>query len=109
MKNVLFVCSQNRLRSPTAERIFHGHPKMLVESAGIDSDSENPLTPELLDWAEFIFVMEESHREKLLRRFRANVNDQQIVCLGIRDKYDFMAPALIRILRARLRPFLRTW
>ena len=33
--NVLFVCSENRLRSPTAEAIFSEHPGVRARSAGL--------------------------------------------------------------------------
>ena len=37
MTNVLFVCSANRLRSPTAEQIFSTWPGIETDSAGISS------------------------------------------------------------------------
>jgi predicted protein tyrosine phosphatase len=49
MKRVLFVCSQNRLRSPTAEQVFADHPAMECASAGTYQDAEVPLTPELVE------------------------------------------------------------
>jgi predicted protein tyrosine phosphatase len=65
MKRVLFVCSQNRLRSPTAEQLFASWEGIEVASAGLNNDAENVLTPELLGWADVIFVMEKAHRNKL--------------------------------------------
>ena len=62
MKHVLFICSQNRLRSPTAEQVFSGYLGLECASAGLNHDAENPVTPELLEWAEIIFVMEKAHR-----------------------------------------------
>ena len=53
-RRFLFICSQNRLRSPTAEQIFAD--RVETESAGLKNDAENPVTPELLKWAEVIFV-----------------------------------------------------
>ena len=50
MKRFLFVCSQNRLRSPTAEQVFAQHPGIEVASAGTNNDAENPLTSELIEW-----------------------------------------------------------
>ncbi|MGI2908535.1 hypothetical protein [Tolypothrix sp. VBCCA 56010] len=38
---LLFVCSQNRLRSPTAEVVFSKHEKLEVDSAGLDSPSRD--------------------------------------------------------------------
>lgn len=67
MKKVLFVCSQNRLRSPTAEQVFSRRRDLEVESAGTNHDADNPLTHELVAWAEIIFVMEKAHRVKLQR------------------------------------------
>lgn len=64
MKRVLFICSQNRLLSPTAEQIFPDYPGIQVASAGLDHGANNPVTPELLEWADQIFVMEKSHRNK---------------------------------------------
>ena len=40
MRNVLFVCSQNRLRSPTAQQVFASHPAINVASAGTNNDAE---------------------------------------------------------------------
>jgi predicted protein tyrosine phosphatase len=106
MKNVLFVCSQNRLRSPTAEQVFASHPAMNVTSAGTNSDAENPLTAELVLWADIIFVMEKTHRTKLQKRYRKNLKDARVICLDIPDKYDFMDDDLVRLLQAKVSRFL---
>jgi len=65
-RNVLFVCSRNRLRSPTAEQVFADWPGIETASAGVDHDADNPLTPELLQWADVIFVMERVHLTQAL-------------------------------------------
>ena len=67
---VLFVCSQNRLRSPTAEQVFSTWPGIDVSSAGLNHDAENPVTPELVEWADIILVMEKAHRNKLVKQFK---------------------------------------
>ena len=102
MKNVLFVCSQNRLRSPTAEQIFADHPEIETSSAGTNHDAENPLTGELIEWADLIFVMERVHRNKMQKRFRSSLNGKRIVVLEIPDEYEFMDPDLITLLRAKM-------
>ncbi|CAN5332913.1 low molecular weight protein tyrosine phosphatase family protein [soil metagenome] len=101
-KRFLFVCSQNRLRSPTAEQIFADRSGMEVASAGTNNDAENPLTDELVEWADMIFVMERLHRGKVQRRFRRALNGKPIVCLDIPDNYAFMDADLIRLLEARM-------
>lgn len=102
MKHFLFVCSQNRLRSPTAEHIFAHRADIAVSSAGTNHDAENPLTPELVRWADVIVVMERAHRTKLQRHFGRDLHGKRVICLGIPDKYGFMDPALIRLLEARM-------
>ena len=102
MKNVLFVCSQNRLRSPTAEQVFASRPDIEVASAGTNNDADNPLTSELVTWADVIVVMEKTHRSKIQKRFRAALHGKRMICLDIPDRYGFMDPALVTLLQARL-------
>lgn len=107
MVRILFVCSMNRLRSPTAEQVFEDYPGVECDSAGLNNDAQNPLTGELVEWAELIFVMEKSHRTKLARRFRGNLGSRRVVCLDIPDNYDFMAPELVALLKRKVTPHLR--
>jgi predicted protein tyrosine phosphatase len=106
VKKVLFVCSQNRLRSPTAEQVFASHPAIEVSSAGTNHDAENPLSAELIEWADLIFVIERMHRNKLQKRFRAALNGKRIVVLDIPDDYAFMDPGLVSLLNARMARYL---
>lgn len=102
MQNILFVCSQNRLRSPTAEQLFADHPAIEVASAGTNNDAENPLTAELVRWADLIFVMEKTHRNKVQRRFKAALKSARLICLDIPDDYEFMEDGLIHLLKAKV-------
>jgi predicted protein tyrosine phosphatase len=106
MKNVLFICSQNRLRSPTAEQVFADYPGIECASAGTNHDAENPLTPELVKWAEIIFVMEKTHRNKLSQKFRPYLGGKKVICLDIPDDYEFMNEYLIKLLKAKVPRFL---
>lgn len=106
MKRVLFVCSQNRLRSPTAEQVFSTWPGIEVASAGLNEDAEIPVTAELLEWAQIIFVMEKAHRNRLSKKFRASINDQRVICLDIPDEYEYMDPELVKRLQAAVPRYL---
>ena len=101
MKKILFLCSQNRLRSPTAEQVFASHPGIEVASAGLNNDAENPTTPELIAWADLIFVMEKAHRNRLQKRFRQHLK-ARVICLDIPDEYEFMDKSLISLLKAKV-------
>ena len=106
MKNVLFVCSQNRLRSPTAEQVFSKRQDIEVASAGTNHDADTPLTHELVAWADIIFVMEKTHRTKLQKRFRDSLSKARVICLDIPDDYEFMDPVLVRLLEVKVQRYL---
>lgn len=106
MKHVLFICSQNRLRSPTAEQVFADHPGIECASAGLNHDAENPVTRELVEWAELVFVMEKTHRNRLSSKFGPHLGSKRVVCLDIPDNYAFMDPALVRLLKLKVERFL---
>ena len=105
-KRILFLCSQNRLRSPTAEAIFADHPSIEVDSAGLNNDAVVPLSGDQVEWADLILVMENVHRSRLNRKFRAALAGKRVVVLGIPDDYDFMDPALVSLLKVRCAPYI---
>ena len=104
--HILFVCSQNKLRSPTAELIFADWPGVETASAGTNHDAEEVLTREWIDWADIIFVMEKQHRSKVQRAYRNRLGRARLICLDIPDDYALMEPALIQLLEARVTRFL---
>ena len=104
---VLFVCTQNLLRSPTAEALYRERPGLEVRSAGIAPDARVPVTEELLQWAETTFAMDEGHRLYLQTHFfSAWGGAKRIVCLDVPDIFHYMDPELVLILTEKLRPYL---
>jgi predicted protein tyrosine phosphatase len=107
VKHILFVCGRNRARSPTAEQVFADYPGVEVASAGTSRDADVPVTIELLEWADIVFLMENSHRAKLSAQFRSALRNAKVVCLGIPDEYGFMDPELVSLLKSKVTPHLR--
>jgi predicted protein tyrosine phosphatase len=107
LKRALFICSQNRLRSPTAEAVFAAWPGVETDSAGLGGDASVPLSTEQIAWANIIFVMEKAHRTRLSMRFKAHLNGKRVICLDIPDYYEYMQPELIKLLEAKVGRFLR--
>ena len=107
MTRALFICSQNRLRSPTAEQVFASWPGVDTDSAGLGGDATVPLSSEQIAWADIIFVMEKAHRNRLASKFRRFLNGKRVICLDIPDNYDYMQPELIKLLEAKVGKFLR--
>jgi predicted protein tyrosine phosphatase len=105
--NALFICSQNKLRSPTAEQVFSTWPAVETDSAGLNHDAEVELSSEQIEWADIIFVMEKTHRNKLKAKHKSFLNGKQIICLDIPDNFEFMDPDLVKLLNAKVGPYLR--
>ncbi len=101
---ILFVCSRNRLRSPTAESIFADYAGIETRSAGTAKDAENPIAFDDLEWADIVFVMEKRHAKQLRHLFPKL--EPRVICLGIPDNYEFMQPELIEILEQKVLPLL---
>ena len=102
MARLLFGCSQNRLRSPTAERVFSTYSGIEVLSAGTEADAETPLSGDLIQWADVILVMEKTHRNRINRKFRELLRGKRLVVLGIPDQFEYMQPELIKLLEERV-------
>jgi predicted protein tyrosine phosphatase len=106
MHHALFVCSQNRLRSPTAEEVFSKLPGIECASAGTDEMANVPIDPELIEWADTIYVMESAHRNRISKKFKRYLSGKRIVVLNIPDDYEFMQPSLVAVLERKVGPML---
>ena len=103
---LLFVCSRNRRRSLTAEKMMEGMPGYEVRSAGTQPEARIVITEGHIGWADIIFVMEKSHLNRLWLRFPEALAGKRVVALHIRDDYEFMHPDLLDELHAKLAPFI---
>jgi predicted protein tyrosine phosphatase len=106
VRRILFICSRNKLRSPTAEAVFSGHPGVETDSAGLADDADVPLSADQIEWADVILVMEPIHKTRLNRRFKERLGGKKIGVLGIPDKFDYMDEALVRLLKSKCAPYL---
>ena len=105
-QKLLFVCSQNKLRSLTAEKLFEGFPAYQVRSAGTQPEARLVLTEGHIGWADVIFVMEKSHLNRIRRKFPQALQSKRVITLGIPDDYEFMQPELLDELRGKLGPYV---
>ena len=86
--------------------MFCEHPGIECASAGLSHDAEVPLSAELIEWADLIFVMEKQHKSKLSAQYKPELLGKKVVCLNIPDNYKFMEPALVKLLEVKVTPFL---
>ena len=103
---LLFICSRNKIRSLTAEKIFGGRPDCQVRSAGTQPGARIVVTEGHLGWADVIFCMEKSHVNRLRDRFWEALEQKEIICLHIPDDYEFMQSELVDELIAKVSPYL---
>ncbi|MDH6352137.1 putative protein tyrosine phosphatase [Brevibacillus sp. 1238] len=99
---ILFICSRNKWRSLTAEKIFHGYNHYDVRSAGTEENARIKVTAGHIGWADLIFAMEKKHVRRLTDKFGASLAGKKVICLSIPDDYGFMDEELIEILKSRV-------
>jgi predicted protein tyrosine phosphatase len=99
-RNVLFVCSRNQWRSPTAERVFRRHPLMSTRSAGTSPNARRTISEDDLRWADVVMVMENKHRDRIVAAFPRLFEYLPIHVLDIPDEYREMDPELVELLEA---------
>ena len=99
---LLFICSRNQWRSPTAQALFRHDQRYEARSAGTSSVARNRVNIGHINWADQIFVMEPRHRQLLQQRFASELLGKPMIVLDIPDDYAFMDPGLVDLIRARL-------
>ncbi len=105
--NILFVCSRNQWRSPTAEAMYKNRPDLQVKSAGTEPSARIRVTAKQIQWADLIFVMEKKHRQRIHERFPMETEQKKIIVLDIDDNYQFMDAGLIEEIAANVNPYLQ--
>lgn len=108
--NILFVCSRNQWRSPTAEAIYRNDSRVSVRSRGTASNAVRKVTAKDLLWANVVLAMENKHRKKLFSEFRNETEFGKscptIRVLDIPDEYQQMDPELIELIRLSTEPII---
>ncbi|HEY7413482.1 MAG TPA: phosphotyrosine protein phosphatase [Vicinamibacteria bacterium] len=107
LRNILFVCTANVDRSRTAEDLYRDDPRYEVRSAGTAAFATRPVTRDLVQWADRVFVMcEREDRHATLLSVRFPEASDKVVDLDIEDRWRRGHPELVRRLLRKLRPHL---
>ena len=102
MTNILFVCSANVDRSPTAEHIYKNHPQLEVKSAGIHWNATQKVDEALLQWADVVLCMEEFQKRLIMIDFNTVIEGKIIDYLDVYDDYVRMSPELIEKIKEQM-------
>jgi predicted protein tyrosine phosphatase len=106
-EHILFICTANVDRSRTAEDLYRDDPRYDVRSAGTAPFATTPVTRDLLQWADRVFVMcerEDRHHTHLKLRFPDT--SRPIVDLDVEDRWGRGHPELVRRVLKSLRRHL---
>ena len=106
---LLFVCSHNKWRSPTGERVFTGQPGIEARSAGTARGARHQISLKDIQWADLILVMEEKHKSRIRADYRQAVDHKPIYVLDIPDDYRLMEPDLVELLEAKVWPLVEDY
>jgi len=107
IKNLLFICSQNKRRSLTAEKIFQNSDDYSVRSAGTETNARLRVTAGAIGWADIIFCMEKKHVRRIKEKFGDVVSIKEVICLNISDDYLFMDEELISLLECYVEEYMQ--
>ena len=100
VKKILFVCSGNLDRSPTAEELLKNIEGLEAKSVGTFRSAPTTISKEIIEWADIIFAMEEGHRDAIV--LICPDVQEKVVVLNIPDRYRRGDPELIRLLKQKL-------
>ena len=104
--NLLFICSRNQWRSPTAERLWFKREGINARSAGTAKSARRRVTQADVQWADAVFAMEEKHKERLQAEFRQDLRHLDLFVLDIPDDYGFMDPELVTLIEEATEPLV---
>ena len=104
-KHLLFICTENLDRSPTAERLFLHSDKYEAKSAGTSPTADTRLSASALEWADIVFCMEEKHKVYIEGAFPRYKN-KEVHVLEIPDCYHEGSRNLIKLLEEKLKNYL---
>jgi predicted protein tyrosine phosphatase len=92
---------------PNSGAGIFGSRRLRGRVGGLNPDASTTVTPELPQWADVVFAMERSHRNKLSKKFRAHLISKRIICFDIPDEFEFMDPVLVTLLQVKVGPFFQ--
>jgi len=105
-QNILFICSRNQWRSPTAEKIYTKDERFNVRSAGTSPRAKQTINVKDIEWADKIFVMEYKHKDRLKVQFNRFLQHKKIIVLDIPDDYLYMDEKLVELLKESIEVYL---
>ncbi|OAI86056.1 low molecular weight protein tyrosine phosphatase family protein [Pseudomonas putida] len=102
MANLLFVCSRNQWRRPTAEAMWRrraGFSAHQSECSQVGGAAD-------IRCADVIFVMERKHLQRLQAEYARLLEHKRVHVLDILDDFRYMDPELVSMLEDSVNSYL---
>lgn len=99
--HILVICSRNKKRSLTAERMYKNDQRLVVRSAGTSPRAIHRVTKQDITWADSILCMENKHRDMLQKTFGKSSLPTLWVA-DIEDEYEYMDLELVEMLQVEI-------
>lgn len=103
---ILFLCSQNKRRSLTAEKVLNNYNGHTVKSAGTENNARVKVTAGMIGWADIIFTMEKKHTRRIQEKYKDELYGKKVICLYIPDEFEYMDSSLIEIIEEKVAEYL---
>ncbi|MFN3199226.1 MAG: phosphotyrosine protein phosphatase [Bradymonadia bacterium] len=97
--HILFVCTMNQWRSPTAEQLWRRSDILATRSGGTSPKARHTVSVPDLIWADIVLVMERKHADRLRASHPRATQYTDIRILGVADEHPFMHPDLVAELK----------
>ncbi len=94
------------MRSPTGEEVFSKYEGINAIGCGTNKHAATPVSVDLIEWSDIIFVMEKSHRNKISKQFKPLMKTKRMICLDIPDDFERMDPVLIQIMESKVMRYI---
>jgi protein-tyrosine phosphatase len=78
-----------------------------VKSAGTEPSARIKLNSKIIEWADYIFVMEKKHKQRMCENFPAETKDKKIIILNIPDEFKYMDPDLIEEIKSKVEEYIK--
>ena len=111
MVKILFVCSNNQDRSKTAEDLYKNDPRYEVKSCGVDIVATQPVTKELVNWAEVIVCMNDKHDRQVFKLHQMfpylKPMNKKIIDFDIPDHHVRGDPELVLLIKQKMQQYFQ--
>ena len=106
MIRILVVCSRNKKRSLTAEKMYIHDIRALVRSVGTSPSAKRKITQADITWADVILCMENKHQHMIETQFKSKTLPK-IIVLDIEDEYEYMSADLVQMLKNEIEEIIK--